>query len=117
MTSLLLLVYVSTVSGVPAVIVYLLRPLQLLMSLMLLTSLSLMLFPAILASLFLLASPDGPVASCAAVGLAFAVILTAVVSSLGSLLWLKSQQLLPSQLLAIADFSSATDVTNCAACG
>jgi hypothetical protein len=74
-----------------------------------------MLFPPILASLLLLASPDVPVVSCAAVGLAVAVILTAVVSSLGSLLWLKSQLLLLSPLLASAEFSSATDVSNVSA--
>ncbi len=51
--------------------------------------------------MLLLASPDVPFVSCAAVGLAVAVILNAVVSSLGSLLWLKSQLLLLSPLLDI----------------
>jgi hypothetical protein len=64
----------------------LLAPLRLFVSLML-TSLSLMLFPPILASLLFLAFYDGPGVSCAAVpvGLAVAGIFIAVVSSLGSL--------------------------------
>ncbi len=59
----------------------LLASVMLLASLLALSSLLLMLFPQILASLLLFVSSDVPVVSCAAVGPAVAVILTAFVSS------------------------------------